>query len=242
MFTLFVLIITLALENSALAVPQNAADNLLFATLIQRCAMPRCTTIALQCGDSSEWEPNKTAECFDGFNNAEIAKKEQLRKTQAEATAAKDRADQERIEQENKKQLNYLNRQREQQKIAAIEQQEIIDKKIRAGEARGYKHITFTDFQLDANTMSLGTKLSIMGIYKVEGKIEYLAESFMPRSPNINIITESATRSTRKRLLECRASGQFCTLNILGYTSKCDTTYMGRHVSTDICLVVDDYQ
>jgi alpha/beta superfamily hydrolase len=114
-----------------------------------------------------------------------------------------------------------------------------VKKQNEALKARGYKHMPFADFELDAKTIPLGTKIAITGLYQIDGKMEKLTESIIPNALSIILITDSASRSTRKRFLECRGVGSFCTMTLLGYTSKCDVTLFGRHVSTDICLVVE---
>jgi len=47
-------------------------------------------------------------------------------------------------------------------------------------EARGYKRMSFTDFQLDAKTMRTGKRLSINGFYEVNGHLQSLTEKPSP--------------------------------------------------------------
>lgn len=114
-------------------------------------------------------------------------------------------------------------------------------------EARGYKQISFTDFQLDAKKMKLGRKLSITGFYKVTDEIETLAETsvaaMMPNTHRLFLLTEDAPRVTRKKLLEARNGicGYYgCPLTVLGHVSKCEVTWFGNRVKSTTCLSVDD--
>ena len=116
----------------------------------------------------------------------------------------------------------------------------IENKEIQEIETRGYKYLTFTDFELDAKSMPLGKKLAIKGVYQAQGQIETLAESISPDALSVLLITDSAPRPTRKWFIECRRAGMFCEMTVLGHTSKCDVTWLGHYVSTKVCLSVDE--
>ena len=115
-------------------------------------------------------------------------------------------------------------------------------------EARGYKQISITDFELDSRTMRTGTKLAINGFYQVTGQFETIVETVMatqmPNAYRLFLLTENAPRKARKQLLElrngtCGMSG-ICPMTILGHVSKCNVTWLGKPVRSTTCLSVDD--
>src|SRR6266571_2541421 len=114
---------------------------------------------------------------------------------------------------------------KEQQRLAAEAQ-----KQIEEDEALGYKHVPFADYMLDYKTMPIGTKRAIAGFYRVNGQLETLVENWFPDAPEIILLTETAPREIRKRLLECRR-GYPCRMIVLGHTSRCEVTWLGRPVS-----------
>jgi TPR repeat protein len=119
-------------------------------------------------------------------------------------------------------------------------QRETIEKKgIQEIEARGYKFLTFTDFELDAKSMPLGKKIAVTGLYQVQGQMETLAERLSPDALSVLLITEDASRPTRKQFIECRRIGMYCTLTLLGHTTECNVTWLGHYVSTKVCLSVE---
>jgi hypothetical protein len=164
----------------------------------------------------------------------------------SEEVSAAIRRDQQRRQQEAEERANELKRQRaeqsaiyeanrmkENERLAAA-----IQKKVEEDESLGYKHMSFTDFELDKKTMRQGTKLAVKGFYRAKGKLETLAETILPTATEIVLLTETAPRGTRKRLLECR--DRFCSMTVLGHVEKCNVTWLGRPVSSEVCLVVEN--
>jgi tetratricopeptide (TPR) repeat protein len=115
-------------------------------------------------------------------------------------------------------------------------------------EARGYKRMSFTDFQLDAKTMRTGKRLSINGFYEVNGHLQSLTEKpsqvQMPNAYKLLLLSEDAPRDTRKILIELqnKACGQYfiCPVTVLGHVQPCSETILGEKVRDTICLAVDD--
>ncbi len=145
-------------------------------------------------------------------------------------------------EQGNENAINFLPAL--EKKLA--EQQATV-KQTAEDEARGYIHMSFTDFRLDAKKMRLGSKLAISGLYQVKGEIETLAESLfatqMPNTFRVFLLTEDAPRAIRRKLLELRdgVCGVYgCQLTILGHVSKCEVTWLGAQVKSTTCISVDD--
>lgn len=130
-----------------------------------------------------------------------------------------------------------------------LAEQQAVLQQARMDDARGYKHMSFTDFRLDAKKMRLGSKLAITGFYQVIGEIETIAESLtatrMPNAARVFLLTEDAPRETRKKLLEvrdgvCGAYG--CQLTFLGHISKCEVTWLGARVKNTTCLSVEEFR
>jgi hypothetical protein len=106
---------------------------------------------------------------------------------------------------------------------------------------RGYKRITFEDFELDGRELAASqAKISIHGFYKKTGDIEMLLPSTGSDSW-IGLMTEGANRNARKMFLTCRTANPWasCPFTILGHVSMCTrTTLVG---SKEVpCLIVDD--
>ena len=104
-------------------------------------------------------------------------------------------------------------------------------------EDRGYKHVAFEDFFLDHKTIPLGSKRAIKGFYQVSGEFETLVGRYMPNAPKIVLLTDSAPREVRTKLLRCRHS--VCPTTVLGHTTKCSVTWLGTPVSINVCFAVD---
>jgi hypothetical protein len=122
-------------------------------------------------------------------------------------------------------------------------------KQIEEDLANGYTYISFTDLHLDYRSMPLGRKLAVTGFYRSTGRspgqYETLAETFLPGALEVILITNTASRAARERMLTCRnypdARSMICPMTVLGRISKCDVTFLGNRVSTDnVCLVVEN--
>jgi TPR repeat protein len=120
------------------------------------------------------------------------------------------------------------------------EREVLANQRIQEIEARGFKFLTFTDYELDSKSMPRGEKLAIKGVFQTQGQLEVLAESILPDALSVILLTDSAPRPIRKRFIECGRVGAYCEMTVLGHTSTCDVTWLGRHVSTKVCLSVDD--
>jgi TPR repeat protein len=115
-------------------------------------------------------------------------------------------------------------------------------------EARGYKRMSFTDFQLDAKTMRTGKRLSINGFYEVNGQMQSLTEEpsqmQMLNAYKLLLLSEDAPRDTRKKLIELqnKACGHhlICQITVLGHVQPCSETLLGKKVRDTMCLAVDD--
>jgi len=116
--------------------------------------------------------------------------------------------------------------------------------RIAADEARGYKHTTFTDFFLDYRTIPLGSKRAVSGLYQVFGEYETLTEipSDNPwaGTPRVALLTATAPRDVRERLLVyvCRAA--FCPVVLLGRTVSCTIRHLGGQARNDICFAIEE--
>jgi hypothetical protein len=113
-----------------------------------------------------------------------------------------------------------------------------IQSRLQDDERNGYKHMSFTDFQLDNRSMPPGSKVALTGFYQVSGQVESLVETPIPDAFKLVLLTETAPRESRKRFLECRNG--ICRMTVLGHTSTCEITWLGKPVSKNVCLVVDD--
>lgn len=133
---------------------------------------------------------------------------------------------------------------------SANENLSIIEMKLEEArdQARGYKRISFADFQLDSKVMRSGKKLAIDGFYQITGQLEMLSETIQG-AQNLNayrvyLLTEDSPRETRKKLLafqkKLTCGYGLCAMIVLGHVSKCERTLFGTHVANTICLVVDD--
>lgn len=123
------------------------------------------------------------------------------------------------------------NQQREKERLEA-QVKALIEK----DEALGYKHMSITDFQLDNKTMRPGAKLALSGIYQRLGQLETLKEGWLPNAPKVFLLTDSATRETRARLLRCIG---YCPLTVVGHIAKCSLTWAGNEMSNNVCVVVE---
>ena len=125
---------------------------------------------------------------------------------------------------------------------------ELAEKQVADDAARGYKRLSFEDYELDAEHMRLGSKIIITGTYRIEGDIESLAENpaaaLLPNGFKLYLLTADAPRETRRNLLELRRGScglqGICRLTVLGHTSKCSLMIYGRRVRTQVCLAVDE--
>jgi hypothetical protein len=108
-----------------------------------------------------------------------------------------------------------------------------------ADEARGYKHVSFTDFILDYKTMPVGSKRAVKGIYQSLGNLEILVASLINDTPRVVLLTDSAPREVRAKLLDFTCRQIFCEVLLLGHTTRCTVTWAGRPVRSDVCLAVD---
>jgi hypothetical protein len=143
----------------------------------------------------------------------------------------------------------------EQQRVAAPAVQQRLADRQEAELARGYSPITVSDFVLDGKRLAARkAKHSLTGIYMPVGDMELLfqssADAYMfsngqsPHSPNVNLLTEDASRQFRSQLLACRSSpaAQYagCQVHILGTVTMCvlsDPTGRRRDVP---CVSVED--
>jgi hypothetical protein len=116
--------------------------------------------------------------------------------------------------------------------------------RIAADEVRGYKHTTFTDFFLDYRTIPLGSKRAVSGLYQLFGEYETLTEipSDNPwgGTPRVALLTATAPRDVRERLLVyvCRAA--FCPVVLLGRTVSCTIRRLGGQARVDVCFAIDE--
>ncbi len=108
--------------------------------------------------------------------------------------------------------------------------------------ARGYEPVSFEDFVLDYKTVALGSKRVVGGFYQVFRDFETLAarpmESPAGNTPRVVVLSSSAPREVRAKLLQCRQQG-ICRVMLLGHTAKCTVERFGYLVREDICLAVD---
>lgn len=58
-----------AFIDSATAMPSNDDQMILYTTLIGQCSMPNCNSMVMQCGDSNDWDHDKTVKCFNDLND-----------------------------------------------------------------------------------------------------------------------------------------------------------------------------
>jgi hypothetical protein len=133
------------------------------------------------------------------------------------------------------------------------DQQEATAQHFQTEQQRGYKRITFEDFQLDGKQLAATeSKVALTGAYVKVGESEYLFPSTlsvatMRESFNLNagigLLTDDAPRNIRKFFLDCQnnpaASQLGCPLNVLGYATMCTRTNL-IGTSQLPCLVVDD--
>lgn len=154
-----------------------------------------------------------------------------LRESAAEDERQRQEAAQRERERAAQSAAYEVQRKREQQELAAA-----VAKHIQEDEALGYKHMSITDFQLDNKTMRPGAKLALSGIYQRSGQLETLKEGWLPNAPKAFLLTDSATRETRARLLRCIG---YCPLTVVGHIAKCSLTWAGNEVSNKVCVVVE---
>jgi len=129
----------------------------------------------------------------------------------------------------------------EQARNAEIERnQKMVEARVAADEARGYRHVELKDFVLDRKTIALGTKRAMTGFYAVAGQLEALSAvpEIHDRFPYAVLLTNSASRKSRERFLNCRTG--VCRLTVLGHTTQCVITAFGMPTRTDVCLAVED--
>jgi TPR repeat protein len=130
----------------------------------------------------------------------------------------------------------------------ALENQLAANNQIKEDEARGYRHISIADYQLDADSMRIGRKLIVSGFYEVEGDVQTLSKypSFaIPNQYHIYLLTDNAPRYARKKLIDFQqpiqcGSSRPCRLTFLGHIEKCTYSVLGRKVRDTVCLDVDD--
>lgn len=124
---------------------------------------------------------------------------------------------------------------------------------LKAEKDRGYRRITFEDFQLDGKALAASQdKISISGVYVKQGEMErvfpsaqsvFIAQSTYKFDVAIPVLTEDASRTIRKYFLDCRngypGSVQGCPIVALGRATICVVTNIvgSRNVP---CLAVED--
>ena len=132
---------------------------------------------------------------------------------------------------------------------AEIRHAEESAKRRQADAAKGYKHIPFNDFELDAGrALRYGSKIAITGDYKMQGQLELLAANAISYQLNstykIVLLTKDAPRDTRKTLIEMKSGtcgmGGYCKVTVLGRVSQCEITWLGHKVRETSCLLVDE--
>ena len=116
-----------------------------------------------------------------------------------------------------------------------------------------YKRITVQDFILDGKELAAAdAKVSIKGTYAKWGENEmlfpsaaavYTAKQSLSTDGGIGVLSDEATRTVRKYLLECVTNGaaaQFgCPLTVFGRATMCTWTRLGS--SKDVpCLIIVD--
>jgi len=153
-----------------------------------------------------------------------------------QAEEARRAAEEKRKEEEQREQLarTALEQQAKRQAIA----QAAVNARIAEDEARGYKHVAFADFYLDQKSLPLGSKRAVTGFYRVTGQLETLVDMPADNAPRVILVTESAPREARAKMLACRRS--LCRGTFLGHTAKCEVTWLGNPLPIDVCLAVDD--
>jgi TPR repeat protein/uncharacterized protein YecT (DUF1311 family) len=135
----------------------------------------------------------------------------------------------------------------------SLAQDHLAAQHVRAAQEHGYRRITFDDFMLDGRELAANSaKVSVEGVYVKQGEIEMLFPSLLAIAiaretirldAGIGVLTNDATRSVRKFLLDCRnnpiGAQMGCSLTVIGRAGMCTrTTLVG---STDLpCLVVED--
>jgi hypothetical protein len=122
-------------------------------------------------------------------------------------------------------------------------------KRRQADAVKGYKHIQFNDFELDAGrALRYGSKIGITGDYKMQGQLELLAANAISYQLNstykIVLLTKDAPRDTRRTLIEMKSGtcgmGGYCKVTVLGRVSQCEITWLGHKVRETSCLLVDE--
>lgn len=116
-----------------------------------------------------------------------------------------------------------------------------------------YKRITIEDFILDGKELAAaGAKVSIKGTYAKWGENEmlfpsgvaaYRAKETFSIDGAIGVLSNDATRSVRKYLLDCMTTGAAaqlgCPLRVFARANMCTRTRLGY--STDVpCLIIVD--
>ena len=170
----------------------------------------------------------------DDYRKAAEKRAEQQRALQAE---------QQRALQAQREQEAPAQAQREQEAAAQEERTlKAAAAHVAADEARGYKHVSFEDFFLDYKTMPVGSKRAVKGYYRVFGSLETLAKvpygDAWDNYPRVVLLTDSAPREVRAKLLDFKCRQVFCEVLLLGHTTLCTVTGIGR-VRSDVCLAVD---
>jgi hypothetical protein len=148
----------------------------------------------------------------------------------------------EEAEEKAKQQAEWESAQRKKLAKQEADQQEAKRARTAADEARGYKHVSFAHFFLDYKTLPLGSKRAVTGIYQVFGQLETLApmpvDEPLGNIPSVALLTASASRDVRAKLLACRLS--FCRETVLGHTTRCTVTWLGRPLPVNVCFIVDE--
>jgi hypothetical protein len=118
--------------------------------------------------------------------------------------------------------------------------------------ARGYRTISFQDFELDGKRMANDQqKILIHGFYTKMSELELLFPDQAARimasinystDGTIGLLTEDASRNLRRYLLQCRnhqVPGMSCSVTLLGRVSICTRSSLAGSVNRP-CLIVED--
>lgn len=181
--------------------------------------------------------------CDDkGLNCRALSDKERLAEGEKHAARTKELREQQARERAKQFADSQAREKAREQRLAEARQ-----KQIQEDEAKGYKHLSFNDFHLDHKSLPLGSKVAITGYYRASGSTsnqsEILASNFLPNALEVILITDKASRGARQLMLTCRshldARSMVCPLTIFARVSKCEVSYLGRRISTDVCLAVE---
>jgi len=210
-------------------------------TAIALFALPGCATIE-EWQDERHMNQTVVAEVAPGqYRTVTYRELAELnaQKAREDEARRKQRAEQEEEEKEVRKA-----KQAELEKQDAA-QREAARARIAADEARGYKHILFTDFILDHKTIPLGSKRAVSGLYQVFGELETLTaiptDSLADNVPRVFLLTASAPREVRAKLLAFPCRPAFCPVVLLGRTTSCTIKWwFGNPVRNEVCLAIEE--